>query len=161
MERRRKSTAPQPRGDLNEDAATNAPTGGLPDRVIRDMRQHVPELGQSDHWQPDPLRETLPPTSRNCLPHLEVPSISPRFLRYFRWSQICLGCFFGTMGLGADQRYRPKRLTLWLLAAGRSKCFGFSFFSHCAEGDFRKPTRAITSDDNFRFAGNPLRAPFM
>jgi len=31
MERRRKSTAPQPRGGLNEDAATNAPIGGLPD----------------------------------------------------------------------------------------------------------------------------------
>jgi hypothetical protein len=31
LERRRKSTAPQPRGGLNEDAATNAPTGGLPD----------------------------------------------------------------------------------------------------------------------------------
>ena len=31
MERRRKSTADQPRSGLNEDAATNAPTSGLPD----------------------------------------------------------------------------------------------------------------------------------
>jgi hypothetical protein len=31
LERRRKSTAPQPRGGLNQDAATNAPTSGLPD----------------------------------------------------------------------------------------------------------------------------------
>jgi hypothetical protein len=31
VERRRKSTAPQPRGGLNEDAATNAPTSGFPD----------------------------------------------------------------------------------------------------------------------------------
>jgi len=30
LERRRKSTAPRPRGGINEDAATNAPTGGLP-----------------------------------------------------------------------------------------------------------------------------------
>ena len=31
MELRRKSTAPQPRSGLNEDAATNAPTSSLPD----------------------------------------------------------------------------------------------------------------------------------
>ena len=31
MERRRKSTAPQPRGGLNEDAATNVPANSLPD----------------------------------------------------------------------------------------------------------------------------------
>jgi hypothetical protein len=31
MERRRKSTTPQPRGGINEDAATNVPTNRLPD----------------------------------------------------------------------------------------------------------------------------------
>jgi hypothetical protein len=31
LERRRKSTASQPRSGLNEDAATNAPTSSLPD----------------------------------------------------------------------------------------------------------------------------------
>ena len=31
MERRRKSTAPQPRGGINENAATNVPTNSLPE----------------------------------------------------------------------------------------------------------------------------------
>ena len=31
MERRRKSTAPQPRGGINEDAVTNVPTNSLPE----------------------------------------------------------------------------------------------------------------------------------
>ena len=31
MERHRKSSTPQPRGGLNEDAATNVPTNSLPD----------------------------------------------------------------------------------------------------------------------------------
>jgi hypothetical protein len=31
LERRGKSTAPQPRGGINEDAATNAPTSSLPE----------------------------------------------------------------------------------------------------------------------------------
>ncbi len=31
MERRRKSTTPQTRGDVNEDAATNTPTNSLPE----------------------------------------------------------------------------------------------------------------------------------
>jgi hypothetical protein len=31
LERRRKSTTPQPRGGINEDAATNVPTNRLPD----------------------------------------------------------------------------------------------------------------------------------
>lgn len=31
MERRRKARAPQPRGGINEDAATNAPTNSLPE----------------------------------------------------------------------------------------------------------------------------------
>lgn len=61
----------------------------------------VLKLGQADHWQPDPLRETLSPSMRSGLAPIKEPLISPRFLRCFRWSQICLGWFFGTMGLGA------------------------------------------------------------
>jgi hypothetical protein len=61
----------------------------------------VLKLGQADHWQPDPQRETLPPSTRGCPPLLKEPRISPRFLRCFRWSQICLGWILGIMGLGA------------------------------------------------------------
>jgi hypothetical protein len=41
LERRRKSTTPHPRGGINEDAATNVPTNGLPELPYIEERVKV------------------------------------------------------------------------------------------------------------------------
>jgi len=58
------------------------------------------KLGQVDRWQPDPNpRWSCEP--RPWLPYWLCVFLSPSFLRWFRWAQICLGWFFATMGVAA------------------------------------------------------------
>jgi hypothetical protein len=56
LERRRNSTAPQPRGSINEDGATNAPTSSLPDLPYV---EELIELGGISIGIVPPLRECV------------------------------------------------------------------------------------------------------
>jgi hypothetical protein len=54
------------------------------------------KLGQAERWQPDPNPQwqCSPP---KCSSRLLCWVLSPAFLQWFRWGQICLGWFFTTM----------------------------------------------------------------
>ena len=56
MERRRKSTTPQPRGGINEDAATNVPTNRFPELPYIN---EIIELGGISIGIIPPLRECI------------------------------------------------------------------------------------------------------
>jgi len=55
------------------------------------------KLGQADRWQADPS----PDSSLSYNMAAKTIAISPRFLRVFRWAQICLGWFIASMGAAA------------------------------------------------------------